>query len=253
LLAELAVGRRIQTALIPKQLPLSELDISAGMVPADEVGGDYYDIFPASDGCWLAIGDVTGHGLLAGMIMLMIHTAMTTLVKGFPDAAPAQLVCQLNAVMSLNIRERLEQCEHATFVLLRYRNGGQVSMAGAHEELIVYRAAERRCERIAQNGVWIGIADDIEAETRNEGFVLEPGDVLVLYTDGLIEARNAMNEEFGLERVEQILCSRANAPVRDIHDSLLAAVKAWTPVQQDDITMIVLRRQPQGAHWAPQS
>ena len=86
-----------------------------------------------------------------------------------------------------------------------------------------------------------------------EGFVLEPGDVLVLYTDGLIEARNAMNEEFGLERVEQILCSRANAPVRDIHDSLLAAVKAWTPVQQDDITMIVLRRQPQGAHWAPQS
>jgi len=115
-------------------------------------------------------------------------------------------------------------------------------MAGAHEDLIVYRAAERRCERISQHGIWIGIADDIQAETQDESFTLLPGDVLVLYTDGLIEARNAMNEEFGVERIEQLVSGRASAPVREIYESLLAAVRAWTPVQQDDITMIVLRR-----------
>jgi serine phosphatase RsbU (regulator of sigma subunit) len=242
LVAELAVGRRIQTALIPKHVPLPELEIAAGMLPADEVGGDYYDIFAQPDGCWVAIGDVTGHGLLAGMIMLMMQTAVSTLIQGSPDASPARLVCRLNAVMSLNIRERLEQCEHATFVMLRYHDGGVFTMAGAHEDLIVYRAAERRCERISQSGVWIGIADDIQAETRDESFTLLPGDVLVLYTDGLIEARNAMNEEFGVERVEQLVSAGASAPVREIYDSLLAAVRAWTPVQQDDITMIILRR-----------
>jgi len=242
LLGELAVGRRIQTALIPKRIAIPEFEVAAGMLPADQVGGDYYDIFATTDGCWIAIGDVTGHGLLAGMIMLMIQTAVATLVKGFPDATPAQLVCQLNAVINLNIRERLGQTDHATFVMLRYRNGGQFTLAGAHEDLVIYRAAERRCERVAQHGIWIGIAENIAAATHDETFSLAPGDLLLLYTDGLIEARSATKEEFGIERVEQVLSASASAPVDDIYANLIAAVRAWTPVQQDDITLVVIRR-----------
>jgi DNA-binding LacI/PurR family transcriptional regulator/serine phosphatase RsbU (regulator of sigma subunit) len=242
LLGELAIGRRIQTALSPKRIAVPDLDIFAGMVPADEIGGDYYDIFTTRDGCWLAIGDVTGHGLLAGMIMLMMQSVVSALVKALPHDSPAGIVRQLNAVMTINIRERLEKSEHATFVMLRYRSGGHVTMAGSHEDLIVYRAAEARCERISQSGVWIGIADDIESETQDDSFELRQGDVLVLYTDGLIEARSATNEEFGLERVEQIVCASAGAPVSVIYDNLLAAVHAWTPVQQDDVTLLIVRR-----------
>lgn len=239
---ELAIGRRIQTALIPKRIAVPGLEIAAGMVPADQVGGDYYDIVPTTDGCWLAIGDVTGHGLLAGMIMLMIQSAVSTLVEVSPDCSPARLVSQLNAVLTRNIRARLCESEHATFVAMRYRSDGRVTMAGAHEELVVYRAAERRCERLAQDGIWIGIAENIEASTSDQTFTLSPGDVLLLYTDGLIEARSATNEEFGLERVEQILVASANAPAQLIYDQLLAAAREWTPVQQDDITLLVLRR-----------
>jgi serine phosphatase RsbU (regulator of sigma subunit) len=115
-------------------------------------------------------------------------------------------------------------------------------MAGMHEEVVIYRAAQDRCERIAQSGVWIGITEDIQAETRDDQFLLDRGDVLLLYTDGLIEAHNANGEEFGIERVEQILRASARSSVELIQESLLAAVHAWTPVQQDDVTLMVARR-----------
>jgi hypothetical protein len=186
--------------------------------------------------------NVTGHGLLAGMIMLMLQTAVSTLVSTLPEASPAQLVCRLNRVMRSNIRDRLNESDHATFVLLRYRSGGLVTLAGAHDEIVIYRAATDRCERLSPQGVWLGIADDIEEYTSDQQFSLAPGDVLLLYTDGLIEARSANGEEFGLERVEQILRASARTGVAAIQEHLLAAVRAWTPVQQDDVTLIVARQ-----------
>ncbi len=93
-------------------------------------------------------------------ILVMMQSIVSALARALPNDSPAGIVRQLNAVMTSNIRERLEQSEHATFVMLRYHSGGQVTMAGSHEEIIVYRAAEKRCERISQSGVWIGIADD---------------------------------------------------------------------------------------------
>jgi sigma-B regulation protein RsbU (phosphoserine phosphatase) len=242
MLGELAVARRIQTALIPKSIAVPGLDLSAGMLPADQVGGDYYDVFNTADGCWIGIGDVTGHGLLAGMIMLMMQSAVCALVDTLPDGSPAQIVRRLNHVMRLNIRERLGESDHATFVMLRYRSDGCVTMAGAHEDVVVYRAATQRCERYTPSGVWLGIVEDIEVETLDQSFTLERGDLMLLYTDGLIEARGADHEEFGLERVERILRASAGAPVDDIRQQLLAAVLAWTPVQQDDVTLIVGRR-----------
>jgi phosphoserine phosphatase RsbU/P len=242
LLGELAVARRIQTALIPKSLAVPSLELAAGMLPADQVGGDYYDVFATEDGCWIGIGDVTGHGLLAGMIMLMIQSAVTALVNTLPQGSPTQIVNQLNQVLRLNVRGRLGEADHATFVMLRYRESGQVTMAGAHEDIVIYRADEGRCERIGLAGVWLGIVEDIENYTRDQDFTLGPSDVLLLYTDGLIEARSASGEEFGIERVEAILRAHAQASMEVIHQQLLAAVLAWTPLQQDDVTLIVARR-----------
>lgn len=250
LLGELAVARRIQTALIPKVLAVPGLEVFAGMLPADQVGGDYYDVFNTRDGCWIGIGDVTGHGLLAGMIMLMMQSTVSALVNALPEATPATIVCQLNNVMRLNIRERLEEEDHATFMMLRCAGDGHVSFAGAHEDVLIYRAAEQRTEILATTGVWIGIAADIEADTHDQTTSLAPGDVMLLYTDGLIEARSADGEEFGLDRVSEILRANASAPTSAIYARLLAAVRSWTPLQQDDITLLVLRR-PIDATLAP--
>lgn len=243
LLGELAVARRIQTALLPKSVSVPGLELAAGMLPADQVGGDYYDVFNTDDGCWIGIGDVTGHGLLAGMIMLMMQTAVSALVDTLPYGSPAQIVCQLNHVLRLNIRDRLDQTDHATFVMLRYYEGGRVTLAGAHEDLVIYRAQSGCCERVALGGLWLGIVEDIEEHTHDQSFSLERGDLLLLYTDGLLEARSANGEEFGIERIEHILRSNASASVAAIQEQLLAAVLAWTPVQQDDVTLIVARRQ----------
>lgn len=242
LLGELAVAKRIQTALVPKAPSVAGLELAAGMVPADQVGGDYYDVFNTADGCWIGIGDVTGHGLLAGMIMLMMQSTISALVKALPEATPRDIVCQLNGVMCLNIRDRLGEEDHATFIMLRYHTDGRMSVAGAHEDLLVYRARERRCELVPTTGVWIGILAHIEAQTSDQSLTLEPGDILLLYTDGLIEARSAAGEELGIQRVMQIMTAHATAPVQAIYDKLLAAVTAWTPVQQDDVTLVVMRR-----------
>jgi sigma-B regulation protein RsbU (phosphoserine phosphatase) len=242
LLGEVAIARRIQTALIPKSVSVPGFELAAGILPADQVGGDYFDVFNKKEGCWVGIGDVTGHGLLAGLIMLMMQSAVSALVNGLPDPSPAWIVCQLNRVLHLNIRERLEQSDHATFAMLRIRSDGRLTFAGAHEDPIIYRAAQERCERVALRGVWIGIAEDIEADTPDQDVTLGRGDILLLYTDGLIEARNATNEEFGVERVEQLLRSSARSAVGVIYENLLSAVRAWTPVQQDDVTLIVARR-----------
>ncbi len=250
LLVELAVARRIQTALTPRAPVVPGLELAAGMLPADQVGGDYYDVFNTADGCWIGIGDVTGHGLLAGMIMLMMQSTVSALVNALPAAAPAEIVCQLNTVMRLNIRERLDANDHATFMMLRYRADGDITLAGAHEEVLVYRADTRRCELHSTDGVWIGITEDIEAETRDQSLSLAPGDMMVLYTDGLIEARSATGEEFGIERVMDLVRASANAPVSVIYARILAAARAWTPVQQDDITLLVMRR-PAAEQAAP--
>ncbi len=244
LLGELAVARRIQTALVPKHVTVSGLQLAHGMVPADQVGGDYYDVFNTSDGCWIGIGDVTGHGLLAGMIMLMIQSAVGGLVSALPDATPRDIVVNLNRVVRMNIRERMGGEDHATFLMVRYSGDGRLTFAGAHEEVLIYRAAGRRCEVLPTQGVWIGIGEDISAETPDQTSWLHPGDVMVLYTDGLIEARSANGEEFGLERVQDIVVAAAEEPVGDIYERLLAAVRAWTPVQQDDVTLVVARRVP---------
>jgi serine phosphatase RsbU (regulator of sigma subunit) len=242
LLGELAVARRIQTALLPKAVAVPGLELAAGMLPADQVGGDYYDVFATPDGCWIGIGDVTGHGLLAGMIMLMMQSAVTALVNALPEGSPTQIVAQLNHVMRMNVRGRLDEADHATFVMLRYRSDGRVTLAGAHEDMVIYRAAAGGCERVTPGGVWLGIVEDNDSYTRDQEFTLGLGDVLLLYTDGLIEARNASGEEFGIERVEAILRANAQGSMDALHQQLLAAVRAWTPIQQDDVTLIVARR-----------
>jgi sigma-B regulation protein RsbU (phosphoserine phosphatase) len=242
LLGELAVARRIQGALCPRDLAVPGFELFASLVPADQVGGDYYDVLDASDGCWVGIGDVTGHGLLAGLIMLMIQSSVSTAIQGSDGETPAKLVCQVNAVLQSNIRRRLQVKDHATFLLLRAYTDGRMLMAGGHEDVIVHRAATGNCELIEMTGVWLGINADIREATADQAFRLEVGDTVVLYTDGLIEARDAAHREFGLQRACELVQAAAAQGPRAVVESLTASALAWTPVQQDDITVVALRR-----------
>ncbi|WP_437954680.1 SpoIIE family protein phosphatase [Sorangium sp. So ce119] len=238
---ESVVAARIQTTLAPEQLSVEGLDLCAVMRPAADVGGDYYDVLATPGGGWLGIGDVAGHGLAAGLVMLMIQSMVSALTRRDPGASPGKVLSAINAAVYENVRSRLQRDEHATLLLLRYERGGRVTFAGAHDDIIVCRARTRRCVCIPSTGVWIGALPVIDAMTRDAEFVLEDGDVLVLYSDGVTEARNAHHEQFGLERLCSTIESAQSASVYDIRDRILREVDGWCASPDDDITLVVAR------------
>jgi serine phosphatase RsbU (regulator of sigma subunit) len=238
---ELEIGGRIQTCIVPARIDVPGLEVAARMLPASEVGGDYYDLFPVEGGAWIGIGDVAGHGLTSGLVMLMLQSAFSAAARMQPDAPPSAILLAVNAVLFENIRHRLRRDEHVTLSLLRYHESGRVVFAGAHEELIVLRARTGRCELVETPGTWVGARRDIGRFTVDTEMVLAEGDVLVLYTDGVTEAMDAEHRQFGLERLTAVVAGAALAKVEAIRDRIFDAVERWTARRDDDLTVVVLR------------
>jgi serine phosphatase RsbU (regulator of sigma subunit) len=238
---EMSLAQEIQTALLPRDPRSASLDLSAAMRPATEVGGDYYDVLPVPGGCWIGMGDVAGHGLDAGLIMLMIQASVAALVRDDPGIAPRVAITAVNRVLYENLG-RLGKASHATMVLLRCHDDGDVVFAGAHEEVIVYRATTGQSEIVNTKGAWVGGMADIEAATSDSSLHLDVGDVLVLFTDGVTEARNEAGIMFGVERLCAELESAGKEPVERIRDRVLAASTAWAARVEDDMSVVVARR-----------
>ena len=239
---EMAIATTIQTSILPARFDVEGLDIAARMLPATEVGGDYFDVIPTPEACWIGIGDVAGHGLTSGLVMLMVQSGTAALVKSAPAALPSAHVIALNAMLDENIRGRLEQDKHVTYTLYRFDRDGLVTFAGAHEEIVIWRRAERRCERVLTPGPWLGMLSNIDTLVVNSSLRLAPGDTMVLYSDGITEAMDAGREQYGLQR----LCAQVErlhaAPVTELRDQIIDAVTRWQATQRDDLTVMVIRR-----------
>lgn len=236
---ELEIATRIQTSMLPQSFDVHRMDIAAKMVPASEVGGDYYDILPVKDGCWIGIGDVAGHGLTAGLEMMMVQSVISALVRANPDSTPKEHLRILNQVIYDNIRNRLHQDEHVTLTLL-HCDEGNVTFAGAHEDIILCRKGATVCELIPTPGPWLGAMRDISRVTQDSTLVLEPGDLMVLYSDGLTESRGADGKEWGIRGLCQTIVEASNLTVEEIRDRIFAAVEGYK--QDDDRSLVVLRR-----------
>ncbi len=243
---ELQIASRLQTALLPSELEAPGLEIAARMRTASEVGGDYYDALPGSDGkTWLAIGDVAGHGLPAGIVMLMVRTAFAALVARDPDARPSAIVAGLNRLTYESVKGRLQTDEHVTFCALLHEGGGRFTHAGAHEDILVYRGASDTVERITTRGAWLGVSPSIERMTHDASFALEAGDVMVLVTDGVFEGETRAGKMLGVDAVGEAL---AGAARRDPTPSaVLAALFDFVAENvvdvHDDMTIVVVRRE----------
>ena len=203
--------RKIQTSILPRERAAPGLELDARMQPASEVGGDYYDILPVADGCWLGIGDVAGHGLTAGLVMLMVQSLIAVLVQERPDARPSQLIPALNAMLYKNIRDRLAQDEHVTLTLLRVFVDGRVFFAGAHEDIVICRAESGACELVETPGTWLGVVPDVGPGMPDSQLQLRPGDLMLLYSDGVTEAMNAARQQYGLQRLSAALAAAGTA------------------------------------------
>jgi phosphoserine phosphatase RsbU/P len=239
---ELKLAARIQASVLPQHLEVEGLEMSASMLPATEVGGDCYDVLPFAGGAWLSIGDVAGHGLGPGVVMMMLQTSVAAVLRTSPELSPDVALDIVNQVMFDNVRTRLSQNEHATLMLLRYESSGRLVFAGGHEEPIIFRARTGRAEILPAPGLWVGIRANVAGQMPLSEYRLEPDDVLLLYTDGAVEAMNVERKQYGVERLARELERVHAAPVDQIKEHLMRSVQRWMDKQRDDISLVVARQ-----------
>jgi serine phosphatase RsbU (regulator of sigma subunit)/integral membrane sensor domain MASE1 len=243
---EMELAKKIQKAILPTVVPLPGFQVAGSMLPASHVGGDFYDIvrLDESDGrFWLVIGDVSGHGLDAGLVMLMAQAATQGILRARPETTPAQLVNQVNRVLYENIRLRMRDKGFVTFLALHHLGGGRFRAAGGHLPVFLIRQSGVN-ESVEPMGPWCGIRRDIARELDEIELQLEQGDLLCLITDGITEARSAGGQMFGEASLLASLRESADLPPSDALTELLVRVRAFQARQDDDMTAVLLKRLP---------
>jgi serine phosphatase RsbU (regulator of sigma subunit) len=235
---EMKLARKIQEALVPASPELAGCDIAAIMKPTSQVGGDYYDVIREKGAEWVLIGDVSGHGVPAGLIMMMCQTSVRTALSQNPDLLPHQLLTIVNRVLTRNINA-LGEDKYMTISALRRDRDGTISFAGAHQDIHVYRAEHDRVEALETSGLWLGLRQDIDGAFATHRLELHPGDVLVLHTDGVTEAQRngALFDTSGLRAVVERARGKTS---RQILDDLLHELEGFELA--DDATLLVIRQ-----------
>ncbi|MEM6431601.1 MAG: PAS domain-containing protein, partial [Deinococcota bacterium] len=248
--AELDITKRIQELLIPSNSELeaiNNLDIAGFMSPAEEVGGDYYDVLHYGDGLTIGIGDVTGHGLESGLLMLMTQTAVRTLIAS-GEHDPARFFEVLNVTLYDNL-QRMQADKSLTIARLDYRGvdqGGTLRISGQHEHLLVLRqSGEVEVVDTLMLGLPVGLEPSVERYIAEHSLSLAHGDGVVIYTDGITEAENVNAEQYGLERLCGVVSKYWHQPAQSISEQVVADVNAHIAGHTiyDDMSLVVLKQQ----------
>lgn len=248
--AELEITRRLQEMILPRQEELDlieHLDIACYMQPADEVGGDYYDVHQEGNIVRVAIGDVTGHGLESGVVMLMAQTAIRTLINsGIEDGH--KFFDSLNKTLYENVK-RMKSDKMMSLLLLKYDHPG-IQVCGFHEHIIVFRATGE-AELIGTKGMWLAIEPDISTYMLHPGIRLNlgPGDGIVLYSDGITEAHfrpaDQEPELYGEERLCDLVAQNSSKSAEEIKQTIIADVHQFVGENgyiHDDLTLVILKQ-----------
>ncbi len=242
--AELDVSRQLQEMILPTKSELSQikdLDIAGFMEPADEVGGDYYDVLQHDGRVLISIGDVTGHGLESGVLAIMVQSAVRTLFANH-ETDSVNFLSALNKMVYHNVA-RMNCNKNLTLSLLEYKDG-RICLTGQHEDVIVVRKGELEVVDTTDLGFPIGFIDEIAHLVSNKKIPLNQGDVVILYTDGITEAENIERTEYGLERLCEIVKQNWQSTAEEIQEAVIENVKQYIGKQTvfDDITLLVLKR-----------
>lgn len=240
LFAEVSVAQQIQTLLLPRQPALPGFAVAGATVPAAEVGGDYYDVLQTEGRAFVAIGDVSGHGLTSGLTMMMARAALLAAIAARPEGTLGSICRALNASLFHNLA-RLEVPMFMTFALLEHLGAGRFAAVGRHLPPLHHRLRDGAVRELELTGGWLGVAEELAApETR---FELEPGDSLVLYTDGLIEQPSPSGGEmFGAERLAGLVAAHAADGPAEFVAQTFRALRAFSPAHDDDQTLLALTR-----------
>lgn len=233
---ELEEARQLQLSMLPRKVPqLPNLEIAAYMKTATEVGGDYYDFHLSDNGTLtIVVGDATGHGLKAGTVVTATKSLFNHLAH-LPDI-PNILAESSRALKQMNLRSLFMAM---TMVKL---NGNSLTISSAGmPPVLIYRAASREVEVIQLTGLPLGSVTNYAY--RQQRFALDPGDIVVLMSDGFPERFNKAGEMLGYAKAQEILAAGAHFAPQSIIAHYVNVGKQWADgcAQDDDVTFVVVK------------
>ncbi|MEK6372515.1 MAG: PP2C family protein-serine/threonine phosphatase [Acidobacteriota bacterium] len=236
--AEIDAANRIQAALLPLEAPHVEgASVASHYRAATEIGGDYFDFLPMPNGeIGIAFGDVSGHGLTSGIVMSMAKSAL--LVQVGYDASPRAVLNVLNDIVMKTAPKRIMMTFF--FGLLDPRTQSLRFSSAGHLDPYVFRARERRLEPLSSWGFPLGVKR--RDPFREHTVEFDPGDRLILYSDGLIEAIDDDGDPYGFDRFEKTILENGHLSAEDIKKVLLGSVRKFTRNRppEDDQTLVVV-------------
>lgn len=237
---EVATASALQADMWPGALPaIPGFDCAAASLPAKGVGGDFYDVFTLDAGRWgVLLGDVSGKGVAAGLVATAVQGRVQTAAR-HAHLAPADLARVLNA----DLFASTEGQRYATLVYGTLDAGRRtISLVNAgHPAPLVFLPGAPRVTPLSSSGPALGLMDTARFECLQ--VTMPPGAVFVAFSDGVVEALDSNDEEFGLERVEALVAAHQAGSAADLCAALLGTVRAHrgSRQHQDDVTVMVLR------------
>lgn len=232
---ELAEAKALQERLLPKSMPvINHLDIAGYLRTSTEVGGDYYDFFEQPDGSLYAVcGDATGHGTPSGMLVSITKAG----IIGLPQMSPKDMLHELNRVVK---KVDLGILRMSLNIALIKDNQLTVSSAGM-PPYFIYRAATNVTEEIQLSGVPLGSFNDVHFDQTTTSF--HAGDILVILSDGLPEAPNAVGDLFDYPKVQNIINTNSQLSAEEMIAQLMKEADVWLAGQHnpDDITLVIIK------------
>ncbi len=239
---ELELAAKIQTEILPRKLPaLASLDISAGIIPAEEVGGDSYDFLEIEKNKLVFyLGDVTGHGVPAG---IMVSVANAILYYLSHKMSILQTIIEANSVIKAKSANNM----FMTLAMLQWDDAAKklTYVNAGHEPLLIYSAAKKSVDEVHGGGMALGMLPDNSKVVKEMSVAFEVGDCLVIYSDGLPECWRDEKENFGMGRLKKAVNDYASLPTAlAVRNAILSEIKqfAGSYKQMDDMTIVVIKR-----------
>jgi phosphoserine phosphatase RsbU/P len=236
---ELELAAAIQREILPRSLPeIAGVELAAANLPTRQVGGDYYDFFPLSNGrLGFLVADVSGKGVPAALLVSTVHAAVHLSID------EAKTIVELVERIDRHLRRYAATRKFLTlfFGIIEPESGALRYVSAGHNPALLV-SASGTLERLDSTGVPVGMLP--HASWREETRTMQPGDLLAVYTDGLTEAVDGSDEEFGLERLERGIAEGRALPVKQLCDEVLLKVADFARgmPQYDDQTLLLLRR-----------
>jgi serine phosphatase RsbU (regulator of sigma subunit) len=243
IIAALNVAQEVQQSLLPQHPPEEKgFDISGSSLYCDETGGDYYDYIElpgmGPDVYAIVVGDVSGHGISSALLMAGVRAYLRGRVT--QAGSVAEIITDVNRLVTADT-VKTNQFMTLFFMVMEFQKGRVTWVRAGHDPALLYSPDEDRFEKLEGQGLPLGVEESWQYQECTK--TLKPGQILVLTTDGVLEAHNEKQEMFGKDRLKEIIRSYAGLGAEGIRLAVIDAVGAFRgkAAQDDDITLVVLK------------